>query len=430
MALQHRCRVVVTGVGVISCLGVGTQLVWDKLLQGKSGITSIKHKDFDQIPSKVAGIVPRGDVVGQFNRGLIPKVSDKAVTQMTEFCLVAAEEALSMSGWKPSDEASRIETGVCIGTGMVPLEEIASAGEQLRQNKYRRISPWFIPRILVNMAAGHVSLVYGFKGPCHAVSTACTTGLHAIGDAARFIRNGDSKVMVAGGCESSVTPLGMAGFARMRALSTNFNTEPEQSSRPFDKDRDGFVMAEGAGLLVLEELEHARQRGAPILAEVLGYGLSCDASHVTAPSEDGNGARRCMEAALRDARISLDQVGHVNCHATSTPLGDAAESKAIWDLFGERGATDVLVTSTKGATGHLLGAAGSIEAVFAVMACQSGQVPPTANLVNPDTGFDLNYVYNSSKTWHSANFPRTALTNSFGFGGTNGTICFSEYIYD
>ncbi|GFR93549.1 3-oxoacyl-[acyl-carrier-protein] synthase [Elysia marginata] len=428
MALHHSRRVVVTGLGVVSCLGVGTQLVWEKLLLEKSGITALTHKDFEQIPSKVAGLVPRGDAIGQFNKSLMPKVSDKAVTPMTEFCLAAAEEALSMSGWKPLDEADRLETGVCVGTGMVPLEEIANAGEQLRQSKYRRISPWFIPRILVNMAAGHVSLVYGFKGPSHSVSTACTTGLHAIGDAARFIRNGDASVMVAGGCEASVTPLGMAGFARMRALSTNFNDQPECSSRPFDKDRDGFVMAEGAGLLVLEELEHAKTRGAPIFAEVLGYGLSCDASHVTAPSEDGSGARRCMEAALRDANIPTSCVGHVNAHATSTPLGDTAESKAIWDLFGERGVSDILVTSTKGATGHLLGAAGSVEAVFTVMACYLGQVPPTMNLVSPATGFDLNYVSNGSKTWDSQNTPRTALSNSFGFGGTNATVCFSEYI--
>ena len=260
------------------------------------------------------------------------------------------------------------------------------------------------------------------------MSTACTTGLHAIGDASRFIRNGDATVIVAGGCEASVTPLGMAGFARMRALSTNFNASPEHSSRPFDRDRDGFVMAEGAGLLVLEELEHARQRGAPIFAEVLGYGLSCDASHVTAPSEDGSGARRCMAAALRDAKIPTSQVGHVNAHATSTPLGDTAESKAVWDLFGDCSASDILVTSTKGATGHLLGAAGSIEAVFTVMACHTGRVPPVTNLEHPATGYDLNYVRNGSKTWNSPGVPRTALSNSFGFGGTNATVCFSEYI--
>lgn len=428
MALQNGRRVVVTGLGVVSCLGVGAQLVWEKLLQGKSGITAINHEGFEQIPSKVAGIVPRGTAPGQFNLELLPQVSNKAVTPMTEFCLAAAEEALSMSGWKPDDEVDRLETGVCIGTGMVPLEEIVDAGEQLRQNKYRRLSPWFIPRILVNMAAGHVSLVYGFKGPNHAVSTACTTGLHAIGDAARFIRNGDASVIIAGGCEASVTPLGMAGFARMRALSTNFNEQPECSSRPFDKDRDGFVMAEGAGLLVLEELEHATRRGAPILAEVLGYGLSCDASHVTAPSDDGNGARRCMEAALRDAQISPDRIGHVNAHATSTPLGDSAESKAIWDMFGEERASDILVTSTKGATGHLLGAAGGLEAAFTVLACNTGLIPPTANLVNPATGYNLNYVRHACTAWDSLDAPRIALTNSFGFGGTNATVCFSQYI--
>ncbi|GFO32793.1 3-oxoacyl-[acyl-carrier-protein] synthase [Plakobranchus ocellatus] len=428
--MQPSRRVVVTGMGVVNCLGVGLQLVWEKLLQGKSGITALTHKDFEAIPSKVAGIVPRGNGAGQFNSSLLPKVSNKAVSQMTEFSLVAAEEALTMSGWKPERESDRQNTGVCIGTGMAPLEEIADAGEQLRQGNYRKISPWFIPRITINMAAAHVNLAYGFKGPCHAVSTACTTGLHAIGDASRFIRCGDASVIVAGGCEASATPLSMAGFSRLRALSTNFNAHPESSSRPFDKDRDGFVMAEGAGVLVLEELEHARNRGAPIFAEVLGYGLSCDASHITSPSEDGSGARHAMEAALREAKIQPERIGHVNAHATSTPLGDIAESKAIWDLFGDHHAGNILVTSTKGATGHLLGGAGSIEAIFAIMACHSGQVPPTVNLTTPSTGYNLNYVYGSSVSWSNSEAPRIALTNSFGFGGTNGTLCLSEYVHE
>ncbi|CAL1529918.1 unnamed protein product [Lymnaea stagnalis] len=419
-------RVIVSGMGVISCLGVGAQYVWEQLLAGRCGITNIRDQSFEQIPSKVAGLVPHGIKPGEFNSDLVPKIDSRAVTQMTQYCLAAAEEALVMAKWKPKLEEEKERTGVCIGTGMIPLEEVVINGEQLRQGNYRKISPWFIPRILVNMAAGHVSLVYGFQGPNHAVSTACTTGLHAIGDASRFIRNGDADVMVAGGCEASVTPLGMAGFARMRALSTNFNSSPQQSSRPFDKARDGFVMAEGAAVLILEELEHARRRGAPIFGEILGYGLSGDASHVTAPSEDGRGARRCMEAALRDAKISVKKIGYVNAHATSTPLGDAAESRALLDVFKDH-ARNILVSSTKGATGHLLGAAGSIEALFTVMSVNTGFVPPTVNLETPTTGCDLNYVRDSKAVWDGKNNPRIALTNSFGFGGTNATICISQY---
>ena len=321
-----------------------------------------------------------------------------------------------------------LSLGVCIGTGMCPMEEIVDAGQLLRSQKYRKISPWFIPRILINMAAGHVNLVYGFKGLNHAVSTACTTGLHAIGDASRFISHGDCDVIVAGGCEASVTPLGMAGFARMRALSTNFNDSPEKSSRPFDSQRDGFVMAEGAAVLILEELEHAKARGANILAELLGYGVSCDANHITSPCVNGDGALRCMTGALRDAGLSPHNIGYVNAHATSTPLGDVAESQAIFDLFGEL-SENVLVSSTKGATGHLLGAAGSIEALFTMMACRTGQVPPTVNLINPDTGYNLNYVLGGqSSLWKHEAVPRTAITNSFGFGGTNASVIFSEYI--
>ncbi|CAG5130094.1 unnamed protein product [Candidula unifasciata] len=426
MALKPAHRVVVTGMGVVSCLGTGTHYVWQRLLEGKCGITSLLGKEFEQIPSKVAGLVPRGTSKGLFNIELCPKIDGRAITSATQFCLASAEEALTMAKWKPENEKDKERTGVCIGTGMVPLEEIGDAAEHLRQGNYRKMSPWFIPRILINMAAGHVSLAYGFTGPNHAVSTACATGLHAIGDASRLIRNGDADVIIAGGCEASVTPLGMAGFCRMRALSTNFNSQPEQSSRPFDKDRDGFVMSEGAGVLVLENLQHAQQRGAAIYAEVLGYGLSCDSSHITAPSEDGGGAKRCMAAAVRDSSIRLEQVGHINAHATSTPLGDAAESRAILNLFGDV-AQNILVTSTKGATGHLLGAAGGLEAVFAVLACFTGTVPPTLNLSSPATGCDLNYVVNSSAAWAGTDGPRIALTNSFGFGGTNATVCLSQY---
>ncbi|KAH9515145.1 hypothetical protein Btru_019324 [Bulinus truncatus] len=420
-------RVVVTGLGVVSCLGTGTQFVWHQLLSGKSGITTIKGEGFEQIPSKVVGLVPHGKMPGEFNLIGLPAIDSRAVTQMTQYCLHAAEEALSMAHWKPEKDNDKEMTGVCIGTGMIPLEEVVNAGELQRQFHYRKISPWFIPRILINMAAAHVSLAYGFRGPNHSVSTACTTGLHAVGDAFRFIRNGDADVIVAGGCESSVTPLAMAGFARMRALSTNFNSTPHLSSRPFDKARDGFVMSEGAALLVLEELNHAKQRNAQIYAEILGYGLSSDANHITAPPEDGRGAKKCMEAALKDAGVNIEQIGHINCHATSTPLGDSVESRAIQNLF-QNHSQNILVNSTKGATGHLLGAAGSMEAVFTVMAVHTAIVPLTLNLETPMTGCDLNYVLDTNAIWDSKSKPRIALTNSFGFGGTNASLCISQYV--
>uniref|UniRef100_A0A2C9JQ33 3-oxoacyl-[acyl-carrier-protein] synthase n=2 Tax=Biomphalaria glabrata TaxID=6526 RepID=A0A2C9JQ33_BIOGL len=426
-SIHQSRRVVVTGLGVVSCLGTGIHFVWDQLLSGTSGITNIKGEAFEQIPSKVVGLVRHGNNPGEFNLTGLPTIDGRAVTQMTQYCLRAAEEALTMAKWKPVQDNDKERTGVCIGTGMIPLEEVVNAGELQRQFHYRKISPWFIPRILINMAAAHVSLAYGFKGPNHSVSTACTTGLHSIGDAFRFIRNGDADVIVAGGCESSVTPLAMAGFARMRALSTNFNATPQVSSRPFDKARDGFVMSEGAALLVLEELDHARQRNAHIYAEILGYGLSSDAKHITAPPEDGRGAQRCMEAALRDSHLKPEQIEHINCHATSTPLGDSVESRAIQSLFKNH-SSNILVNSTKGATGHLLGAAGSIEAAFTVMSVYTGTVPATLNLQTPMTGCDLNYVLGSNITWNSKFNPRIALTNSFGFGGTNASLCISEYV--
>lgn len=421
-------RVVVTGAGVVSCLGVGVEHVWAKVCAGRTGISAVDGEGFDQIPSKVAGLVPRGTEPGQFHSGLIPKVEKRSVTMMTEYCLAATEEALSMAKWKPQDERGRLRTGVCLGTGMCPMEEIVDAGQQLRGGQYRRISPFYIPRLLINMAGAHINLVYGFKGLNHAVSTACTTGLHAIGDASRFISYGDADVMVAGGTEASVTPLGMAGFSRMRALSTKFNSTPEKSSRPFDAERDGFVMADGSAVLVLEELEHAKARGATILAEILGYGLSCDANHVTTPSDGGEGAMLCMDRAMNNAGVNTSQVGYINAHATSTPLGDAAESSAIQQLFGDASKT-VLVSSTKGATGHLLGAAGSIEAMFTALACQTGHAPPTVNLDSPSTGCDLNYVQGGqSVAWGSPSVPRVAMTNSFGFGGTNASIVFSQFV--
>ncbi|XP_060608520.1 3-oxoacyl-[acyl-carrier-protein] synthase, mitochondrial-like [Ruditapes philippinarum] len=418
-------RVVVTGLGMVTCLGVGTKHVWNRLLKGECGIQKLTEPEYDQIPCKVAGLVPRGNNPGELNLDdHISQADQRVMSLASAYAIVAADEAIKDADWKPKSAEEKQRTGVAIGMGMVGMQHIANIGQIFREQGYRRVSPHFIPMVLVNMAAGHVSLKYGLQGPNHAVSTACTTGLHAIGDAARFIQYGDADVMVAGGTEASVDPLSIAGFARMRALSTKFNDTPEISSRPFDKDRDGFVMSEGAGVMVLEELSHAENRGANIYAEVLGYGLSADAHHITAPSEDGTGAYNCMKNALRHADVKTDCVGYINAHATSTPLGDKAESSAIYQLFGEN-CENLLVSSTKGATGHLLGAAGSLEAMFTVLACHSGKVPPTVNLDQSDTGYDLNYVCKTFSDW--TNQRRVGLSNSFGFGGTNGSLCFSNF---
>ncbi|XP_045171726.2 3-oxoacyl-[acyl-carrier-protein] synthase, mitochondrial-like [Mercenaria mercenaria] len=421
-------RVVVTGLGMVTCLGVGTKHVWDRLLNGDCGIQKLTDKAFDQIPCKVAGVVPRGNNPGQLNLDEHVSPADQRVMSLAStYALVAADEAFNDANWRPSTVEEKQRTGVAIGMGMVGMQHIANVGQIFREKGYRHVSPYFIPMVLVNMAAGHVSLRYGLQGPNHAVSTACTTGLHAIGDAARFIQYGDADVMVAGGTEASIDPLSIAGFARMRALSTKYNSTPELASRPFDKDRDGFVMSEGAGVMILEELYHAKNRGANIYAEILGYGLSADAHHITAPSEDGTGAYNCMKNALKHADLEPESVGYVNAHATSTPLGDKAESGAIFKLFG-RHCDKLLISSTKGATGHLLGAAGSLEAMLTVLACQSGKVPPTVNLNQSDTGFDLNYVFKKFSNWPDKK--RIGLSNSFGFGGTNASICFSNSVGD
>ncbi|RWS22790.1 3-oxoacyl-[acyl-carrier-protein] synthase-like protein [Leptotrombidium deliense] len=413
-------RVVVTGFGVVSPLGVGVETNWKRLLNGEIGITKIEDKFYDDIPCKIAACVPQNEfeVEKRFSKSEI-----RTLSLSTLYALTAAEEALSCAKWKPKTESERIATGVAIGSGMVDLTDIVTNGVSLRENGYKRVSPHFITRILVNMPAGNVSIRHGLKGPNHSVSTACTTGLHAIGDSYNFIKRGAASVMLCGGTEAAITPLSLAAFCRIRALCCDSNETPEKASRPFDETRNGFVMGEGCALLVLEDLEHALRRNANIFAEVLGYGVSGDANHITAPNEDGTGAQQCMNFALRDAGICLTDVSHINCHATSTPLGDAAEVSAIRKLFGSH-FTNIFLASCKGQIGHLLGAAGSIEAMFTVLSCFHSKIPPTANL---NKCLDSNVaVYSTEQCWKS-NSRRIAVKNSFGFGGTNASVVFSNF---
>ncbi len=412
-------RVVVTGLGIVSPLGIGHGLVWDRLINGQSGIRPITAIDIGDIPAKVAGVVPRGDGSnGTFNVDdwLSSKEQRKMDTFIT-FGMAAAIQAVEDSGWKPDDEEEQNRTGVMIGSGIGGLSGISQGTLTLEKRGARRISPFFIPANLINLISGFVSIKYSFRGPNHAVVTACATGTHAIGDAARMIGFGDADVMIAGGAEAAICRIGMIGFAAAKALSTNFNDTPEKASRPWDRDRDGFVMGEGAGVVVLEELEHAKARGAKIYAEILGYGMSGDAYHVTAPAADGNGGYRAMEAALRNSNLSADKIDYINAHGTSTPLGDSIEHDAVKRIMGSH-SSDVAMSSTKSSCGHLLGAAGAIEAIFAIKAIETGILPPTLNLDNPSEGCDMNLVAHVAQE-RKVNY---ALSNSFGFGGTNASL--------
>jgi 3-oxoacyl-[acyl-carrier-protein] synthase II len=408
-------------MGLVTPLGVGTEYVWKRIVNGESGISGIQSFDVSDLPCKIAGQVPLGDKAsGNFNPDdyVTPK-DQRKMGRFIHFAMGAATEAVLDANWQPTDEYERERTGVLIGSGIGGLEGIYDAAITLHERGPRRVSPFFIPACLINLASGNVSIEFGFKGPNHAVVTACSTGAHAIGDAARLIQLDDADVMVAGGTEASICRIDVAGFAAARALSTGFNDEPERASRPWDQDRDGFVMGEGAGVVVLEELEHARKRGAKIYAEVIGYGMSGDAYHITAPSETGEGAYNAMKAAMKRAKLSPEDIDYVNAHGTSTPLGDEIELGAVKRLFGDA-AYDLSMSSTKSAIGHLLGAAGAVEAIFSILAIRDQVAPPTLNLDNPSAGCDIDLVPKEAKKRPI----RRALSNSFGFGGTNASLIF------
>jgi 3-oxoacyl-[acyl-carrier-protein] synthase II len=414
-------RVVVTGLGLVTPLACGIEQTWQRLIAGKSGIKRIEKFEVSDITCKIAGQVPRGDGSdGTFNadQWMEPKEQRK-VDDFIIFAMGAASQALDDADWHPKEREDQIATGVMIGSGIGGVEGIAETALVLRDRGPRRVSPFFIPGRLINLASGHVSIAHSLKGPNHAVVTACSTGAHAIGDAGRLIALGDADVMVAGGTESPVNRISLAGFAACRALSTGFNDTPERASRPYDRDRDGFVMGEGAGALVLEEYEHAKQRGARIYAELIGYGLTGDAYHITAPAEDGDGAFRCMSAAIRRAGISAGDIDYINAHGTSTPLGDEIELKAVERVVGNA-AGCVAMSSTKSSIGHLLGAAGAVEAIFCLLAMRDGVVPPTINLDNPSVNTAIDLVPHKARK-QSIDI---ALSNSFGFGGTNASLVF------
>jgi 3-oxoacyl-[acyl-carrier-protein] synthase II len=418
-------RVVITGIGLVTPLAANREATWERLIAGRSGANVIDHINVDDLPARVACVVPRVDGRGggagdqhAFNpdNTLSPK-EQRRIEDFILYAIAAADEAVADSGWKPESDEDRNVTGVLIGSGIGGIDAIGNNALILAKDGPRKISPFFIPSALINLASGQVSIKHGFKGPNHAVVTACATGAHAIGDAARLIKYGDAEVMVAGGAEAAVCRLAMAGFCALRALSTGFNETPEKASRPYDKDRDGFVMGEGAGCVVLEEYEHAKARGAKIYAEVKGYGLSGDAYHITAPADDGDGGYRAMKAALKSAGMSPGDIDYINAHGTSTPLGDEIELKAVERLFGNS-AANLSLSSTKSAIGHLLGAAGAVEAIFCALAIRDGVIPPTLNLDNPsvETAIDL--------TPHKAKKRqvKAAMSNSFGFGGTNAAV--------
>lgn len=417
-------RVVVTGLGIVSPLGLGVDHVWGRLIAGESGIVPIDRFDASAMSSRIAGqLPPGGKADGNWNADewILPK-DQRKMDPFIAYGVAAADMALDDAGWHPDGEADQQRTGVLIGAGIGGLPGISESSVTLHERGPRRISPFFIPSNLINLVAGQVSIRHRLSGPNHAVVTACASGTHAIGDAARLIMWEDADVMVAGGAEAAICPLGIAGFCSAKALSSGYNDTPEKASRPWDVGRDGFVMGEGAGIVILEELEHAKKRGARIYCEVTGYGLSGDAYHVTSPPEDGNGGYRAMQAALKRAGANPGDIDYINAHGTSTPVGDEIELGAVKRLFGDA-AYKLSMSSTKSAIGHLLGAAGAVEAIFAIKALETGIVPPTINLENPSEGCDIDLVPLKAKERPI----RAALSNSFGFGGTNASLIVSAF---
>ena len=415
-------RVVVTGIGLVTPLGCGVDVSWKNLLESKSGIRPITQFDVSDIPAKIAGHVPQGDQPGGFKADdWFPVKEQKKVDTFIMYAIAAAMQAVNDSGWKPETEEERERTGVMVGSGIGGLPSIEECVLEIKEKGTRRVSPFFIPSALINLASGQISIQHGFKGPNHAVVTACSTGAHAIGDAGRLIQWGDADVMVAGGAEATICRTGMAGFAAARALSTSYNDTPEKASRPWDQGRDGFVMGEGAGVVVLEEYEHAKKRGAKIYGELVGYGMSGDAYHITAPAPEGSGGYRSMKAALNRAGLNPDQIDYINAHGTSTPLGDELELKAVKRLFGDA-AGKLSMSSTKSSIGHLLGAAGAVEAIFSLLAMRDQVAPPTLNLENPSEGCDIDLVPLKAKERKI----NAVLSNSFGFGGTNASLVFKQ----
>ena len=417
-------RVVVTGLGMVSPLGCGVEPTWARLVKGESGVRKVERFEVSDLACRIAGQIPRGDgsnATYNPDQWMEPKEQRK-VDEFITFAMCAARQALDDAGWHPQSHEQQTRTGVLIGSGIGGIEGIASVAVTLHEKGPRRVTPFFIPGRIINLASGYVSIEFGLKGPNHSVVTACSTGAHAIGDAARMIMFGDADVMLAGGTESPVNRISLAGFAALRALSTAFNEEPTRASRPYDKDRDGFVMGEGAGVVVLESLEHAKARGAKIYAELIGYGLSGDAYHITAPAPDGDGAFRCMSAAVKRAGLSIGDIDYINAHGTSTPLGDEIELGAVQRLAGNA-AGKISMSSTKSCIGHLLGAAGAVEAIFSILAIRDGVAPPTINLDNPSVETPIDLVPHRARRREIT----SVLSNSFGFGGTNASLVFRRY---
>ncbi|XP_059282442.1 3-oxoacyl-[acyl-carrier-protein] synthase, mitochondrial [Lycium ferocissimum] len=432
-------RVVVTGLGMVTPLGCGVKTTWKRLIEGECGVRAISPDDlkmdnfdpevklytFNQLTSKVAAIVPCGSNSGEFDEQLwLNSKEHRSIARFIGYALCAADEALKDANWIPTEQDEKEQTGVSLGAGTGSISDILEASRMICEKNIRRLSPFFIPRILINMASGHVSMKYGFQGPNHSAVTACATGAHSIGDAARMIQFGDTDVMVAGGTEASIDALSIAGFCRLRALTTKYNSKPHEASRPFDCGRDGFVIGEGSGVMVLEELEHAKKRGAKIYAELRGYGTSGDANHITQPHIGGRGAVLAMTRALKQSGLHPSQVDYINAHATSTPLGDAAEANAIKSVFSDHATSGALsISSTKGAIGHLLGAAGAVESIFTVLAIHHGIAPLTLNLSEPDPVFNGGFM---PLTTSKEMTIKAGLSNSFGFGGTNSCLLFTS----